>query len=99
VQAHYLELAVVIVEWLVSVANSIVQWLTSIMPVFEPPEWFAGVGDKITELFTHASGLNPFVDWVFVRNIALVPIGLWAAGFAFRGIRMMASHIPFFGGK
>lgn len=88
-----------IIEFLATVGTAISTWVMSILPQFQPPEWFDGVGDKINELFTHASGLNPFVDWQFVQTIALVPIGLWAVGYAFRGIRMLISHIPFVGGK
>lgn len=88
-----------ITQWLIDLGTGLASWLSSLLPHWDVPSWFSGLGDSINSLFAWGSGLGPLVNWAAIAAIASVPIGLWAAGLLFKLGRMVLSHVPFFGGK
>lgn len=88
-----------ITQWVVQAAVSVGQWFVTLLPSFDIPDWFVGLGDDVNSLFSNAAGLGPLVDWSLVAGIAAVPMGLWVGGLVFKSLRVLLSHIPFFGGR
>jgi hypothetical protein len=88
----------VITEWIVTVALAIATWFSTLLPTWDIPDWFTGLGTNINGLFAQ-SGVGAFADWSAVATIAAVPMLLWAGGLLFKLGRLFLSHVPFFGGK
>lgn len=88
-----------ITEWLFTVGMVIANWAASLFPDWEAGEDIANVDDSINGLLAMGTGAGAFVDWAYIGVIVGIPLSLWVLGMSVAGIRTLASHIPFFGGR
>jgi hypothetical protein len=88
-----------IVEWIVSVAMTVWDWLATLVPDFTAPAALTGLSSSLGSIFALGQGMAPFVDWSAVGVMAAIPLGLWVVTIAWAGLRMLVSHIPFIGGR
>lgn len=88
-----------ITEWLVAVATSFWGWLGGLLPDWELPPEIADLSSGLNGIFALGAGLAPFAEWGFVAAVGAIPIAIWISGVAWKTIRMIASHIPLFGGN
>lgn len=80
-------------------ASSVITWIVGLFPDWEPPGWLINADDMVQQVFGFFDGLSPWVDWAFIGTICLIPFGVWAAVLLFKGVRVIVSHVPFFGGR
>lgn len=88
-----------IVEWLVSVAAGLWEFIGSMLPDWEIPAELADPNGMLGQLFALGQGMEPFVNWTLVGILAAIPLAVWLIGITWRAFRTIASHIPFFGGN
>ena len=88
-----------IVEWLVSVGASVATWITGLFPQLEIPDAILNLDQSINDIFDMGHGLAPWINLPVIIVIAAVPLTVWAWGLGVMIFRVLASHIPFIGGK
>lgn len=88
-----------ITEWLVGVGAGFGEWVASLFPEIEVPDWLENADDFVNGIFAYGDGLGAWVDWGLVTAIAAVPLGTWVLLLAVRGARVVISHLPFIGGR
>lgn len=88
-----------IVEWFMGVGVAIVEWMTGIFPVWEPPEQLLNADQMLNDLFASLDGFGPWVDWQYVGIVAGIPIAVWSIGLLIKLARAALAHLPWIGGK
>lgn len=88
-----------ILEWLLGLGAGVSEWVASIMPPIELPEQLVNIDEAINSIFAYGNGLGAWVDWSLCAVVLLVPLAVWAVGLTVRAVRVLISHVPFFGGN
>jgi len=88
-----------ITEFFVGVGVGIAVWFNSLFPPLDLPAWFVNADAEVNGIFAYGNGLGAWVEWGVVVPILLAPLGFWVLGLTIRGIRVLASHLPFVGGR
>lgn len=88
-----------IVEWLVSVATGLWEFIGGLLPDWQLPAALADPNGFVGQVFSLGHGMAPFIDWQLVGLLGAIPLAVWVVGLLWRAARMALSHVPFFGGN
>lgn len=88
-----------ITEFFVVLANTVWGWVASLLPDWEVPAELESLSGLLDQVFALGAGLEPFAVWPLIAVLGAIPLVIWLAGVAWKGLRMVLSHIPLFGGN
>ena len=87
-----------ITAWLMGLAVGIVEWFTSLMTGWVPPDWFVDLGDTVNSFTATLDGLGVWVNWYVVGACVTAVLASWQLFGKVKLTRVAASHVPQFGG-
>lgn len=87
-----------ITEWFIDIALTVVAWMIGLLPDADPMSE-TSPGGMIQQLLDIGGVFVPWVNWGYVVIVLSVPLAVWVIGVAWKGARMLFSHIPAIGGS
>lgn len=88
-----------IIEWLIGIGSVIAEWIANLFPDWVAPAELRNIDDALNGILAMGNGVGAYVDWAYAGFIVGIPLSLWIIGMSVAGIRTLATHIPFFGGR
>jgi hypothetical protein len=88
----------VITDAVLSAALGVWTWLGSLFPHVDLPSWFVDFGATVNGFFTQFAGLGAWAPWPLLGACAALSLLVWVVCIVVKGLRAVASYIPFFGG-
>lgn len=83
-----------IIEWLLDVALSVVEWVIGLFGQDAPPDWLGQIAGLLGTLFAAVAGLGVWVPWALVITVFGGLMLLWLTGFLIKGVRWLLSWVP-----
>lgn len=88
-----------IVEWLLSVAAGLWEWIATLLPDWELPAELADPNGWLAQVFALAQGIEPFAYWGLIGTLAAIPLAVYVSGLLWKAFRTGFSHFALFGGS
>lgn len=88
-----------IVEWLLELSAGFNEWVASLAPAMDLPfDPEAPVADW-GPFLSWTVGLGWWIDFTLLAAICAAAVGIWLAAGGVKLVRVLLSHVPFFGGR
>lgn len=87
-----------IVEFFLGIVTWIGGLLIGMLPEDDSAELVGSASGIISTVVSNGSGISVWFPWAIAGVCAIAVAGAWAATFAFKVLRQLLTHIPFFGG-
>lgn len=88
-----------IVEWLLSLATSLVEGLLSALPTFNPPSWIADGASSVSSVLTTAGSLGHWVPLPLFGVVVAAVLTSLTVGLGIKIVRIVASFMTVGGGS
>lgn len=88
-----------IVEWLLTIAANVFEWMFSGLQPYEPPDWVTGVAGAAGQVFSMAGSMGVWFPAPLVLTILGALLAVWLVSFSIKVIRMAASLFTGGGGS
>lgn len=88
-----------IIEWIMEVSAGFLEWLGTLMPVWELPEWAENPFGWVESILQVIQGANYWVALPVASVVAGVIIATYGVMFGIKLVLRLVSHVPFFGGR
>lgn len=88
-----------IVEWLMTISAGFIDWVATLFPPVELPEW---VEDPFEGLHTIAAvvvGIDTWVDVLLIAAVTAVGLGVYVTTAGVKLLRAVLAHVPLIGGN
>lgn len=87
-----------IVEWFMQMSGGFLDWLATLFPPVELPEWVEHPFDGVDAIVGVVVGAGTWVDFVVLGGVALAVLAVYVVGVGIRLVRAIIAHIPAIGG-
>jgi len=87
-----------IIEWLLDLALSIVEWIFSLFGGIQIPGNIRNPSGALGSLFSQIGSLGVWVPWGVISVCVVSVLGVWGIMFLVKVIRQFIAHVPQFGG-
>jgi hypothetical protein len=89
----------VIIEWLMSLAANLFDWMFSGLPAYTPPTWITGLSGAVAQVFAVAGSMGVWFPAPLVLSILLALLTFWVVSFGIKVIRLVVSLFTGGGGS
>lgn len=88
-----------ITEWIIAVGCNIGAWFSTLFDAFKLPASWADGLRSISNVTSGFDGMAVWVNFAVLAGVIVVVVAVYGVGFGIKGLRVVASHIPFVGGS
>lgn len=88
-----------IIEFLMTVAANVFDWLFSGLPPYTPPDWLSGLSGAAAQVFSVASSMGVWFPATLVLTILGALLAVWLVSFGIKVARMAISLFTGGGGS
>lgn len=88
-----------ITEWLLTVGQTILHALLSVLPTVTAPTWLTDTTGAAATVFSAAGSMGVWFPAPLLLTVLAGLLTLWVAGFAIKLVRMVASFFTAGGGS
>jgi hypothetical protein len=73
---------VMIVEWFFSIGVSVLGWLSSLLPTWDVPDWFANLDGNVNTVVQFGDGMGAWIDTTTIGAVISAVFIAMGIGFA-----------------
>lgn len=88
-----------IVEWLLEISASFLEWFGSLFPPIDLPDWVENPFFGLQWVVEAAVGWGVWINVPVLVAVSSVVLGVYATTFLVKLFRVLIAHIPFIGGR
>ena len=85
--------------WLLQLMGGLLSLMVSLVPTFDMPTWFTGLGATLDEFSAHAVGMDSWVPFDSLTTVVGFVLTVVPIGFAIRLVRIILSLFSGGGGN
>lgn len=88
-----------IIEWLLEISAGFLEWIGSLFPPIDLPEWVESPFLGLQWIIEAAAGWGVWINVPFVAGVAALCMSAFVITFTIKLVRVLIAHVPFFGGR
>lgn len=88
-----------ILEWLMTLAANLFEWMFAGVPAYVAPSWVSSLGGAAGQVFAMAGSMGVWFPAPLVLTILLALLAFWLVSFGIKITRIVISHFTGGGGS